>query len=351
MWPRSRRWGLALGGWTLAALFFSTQSFINAYIQSSYRNRPLTWREALILGFSEWFGWAALAPLVVWLARRFPIERPHRRRGLVVHSVAGLTVSILKVAGDGLVVDLLGLNPARTITTFRFHPNLLTYAAIVGASHALEYYRRYRDRELRALQLEARLAQAELQMLKLQLDPHFLFNTLHAISALMHRDVEAADRMITRLSDLLRLILESAGVQEVPLKQELEFLERYLEIQQTRFSDRLTVRLDIDPEALNARAPNLILQPLVENAIRHGIAPRSDPGQILIRAARVAEGLLLEVVDDGPGLPEGEAAQREGIGLANTRARLDQLYGTAHRFELAKAPGGGLRASLTIPQP
>ena len=345
------RWLLIFAAWTLLGLFFATQNYINAYIQaSSYARRALSWQQALVLALGEWYIWAALAPLIVWLARRFPIERPARLRGLLVHVVTGFILSVIKVMADLIVIRLIGWNPERTVTSFKLHPNLLTYWAIVGASHALDYYRRYRERELRASQLETKLAQAQLQVLKMQLHPHFLFNTLHAVSTLLHRDVEAADRMITRLSDLLRLTLDNVGVQEVPLRQELEFLDRYLEIQETRFSDRLTVKMDIAPETLDALVPNLVLQPLVENAIRHGIGSEAAAGRIEIRAARAQATLRLEVCDDGPGLPEGqEAALKEGVGLANTRARLEQLYGAAQSFELANTPGGGLVVRLTIP--
>jgi two-component system, LytTR family, sensor kinase len=343
---RSIRWFTIWLGWTLIAFFFATHSFINAYLGSQYAPRPMTLRQALILSLSEWYVWAALAPLIVWLARRFPIERPRLFRGLVIHASAALILAIFKVGLDIWVIQLLGWNPNRTMTSFRLHPNLLTYAAIVGATHALEYYRRYRERELRASRLETELAQAQLQALKMQLHPHFLFNTLHAISALMHRDVEAADRMMSRLSDLLRLTLENAGVQEVRLKQELEFLERYLEIQQTRFADRLKIEVDIDPTTLDARVPNLILQPLVENSIRHGIAAREASGRIEVRAGREGEMLRLEVYDNGPGLVSDS---REGVGLANTRARLEQLYGERHYFGMGNSPAGGSLVTVKIP--
>jgi LytS/YehU family sensor histidine kinase len=222
---------------------------------------------------------------------------------------------------------------------------LLTYWLLVGLRHAADYYNKYKDRELKATQLEARLAQAQLQVLKMQLQPHFLFNTLHAISALVHKDVEAADRMITRLSEFLRLTLESVGMQEIELKGELESLDKYLEIEQVRFGDRLTVVRSIDPETLDLLVPNLILQPLVENAVRHSVAPRAAGGRIEIRARRKGDSLLLEVEDDGPGLPSAPVV--EGVGLANTRARLEQLYGSAQSMELA--PDRGFRVKLSLP--
>jgi LytS/YehU family sensor histidine kinase len=218
----------------------------------------------------------------------------------------------------------------------------------VGVSHGIEYYRRFRERELRASQLETRLAAARLEALRAQLQPHFLFNTLHAISALMNRDVEAAERMLARLSDLLRLTLDSAGEPMVPLKRELEFLAGYLEIEQTRFADRLTVQMNVEPDALDAPVPSLLLQPLVENAVRHGIAPRATPGRIEIRARRADGALHIEIEDNGRGLPR---EMREGLGLSNTRARLEQLYGPAHRFELraAKGDGSGTLVQLVLP--
>ncbi len=228
---------------------------------------------------------------------------------------------------------------------------MMTYWAVVGLSHALTYHRESQERAVAGAQLETRLAEAQLQALQRQLHPHFLFNTLHTISALMHRDVEAADAMIARLSDLLRLTLDRLGVQQVSLKEELEFLSKYLEIEQTRFQDRLTVHLDIQPETLDARVPNLLLQPLVENAIRHGIAPRTAAGRLVLRAAREGDTLVVEVRDNGPGLPQARLAafNTRGVGLTNTRSRLEHLYGAGHRFAFRDSPGGGLSVLITIP--
>jgi len=232
----------------------------------------------------------------------------------------------------------------------RFAVYLVVYWTIVGVGHALAYYRKYREREMLAIMLESRLAQTQLQMLKMQLQPHFLFNTLNAISALMHQDVELADQMLARLAQLLRATLESAGTQEVPLKQELEFVELYLEIEQARFGPRLVVHIDAEAETMDAGVPNLILQPLVENAIRHGIAPRPQTGHIEIRARRENGELRVEIMDDGPGLAgDSSVPQREGVGLTNTRARLRQLYGNAHQFTLANRAGGGLVVTVCVP--
>ena len=203
---------------------------------------------------------------------------------------------------------------------------------------------------LRYSRLEAGLAEARLDALKLQLQPHFLFNTLHAISSLMHKDVDAADRMIARLSELLRGAIEKVGVQEVTLREELEFLSGYLEIEQTRFHDRLSIKQDIDPGALDARVPNLMLQPLVENAIRHGIEPKTGPGTITIRCVRDNGVLIFNIIDDGPGIAGGRTGTiREGVGLSNTRSRLEHLYGDAHKLELVNTESGGVDVRLEIP--
>jgi LytS/YehU family sensor histidine kinase len=220
----------------------------------------------------------------------------------------------------------------------------------VLVDHAWGYSLKYRERELHASQLAAQLAQAELQALRMQLHPHFLFNTLHTVSALMHKDVELADDMLSRLGDLLRRTLDTAQAQEVPLQQELEFIQTYLEIEQARLGSRLHVRFETEPETLDVLVPNLILQPLVENAVRHGIAPRLEGGRLVVRARRESDRLELEVEDDGPGLPADFADRpREGLGLANTRARLAALYGPAHQFELASVPPRGLRVVLRLP--
>jgi LytS/YehU family sensor histidine kinase len=203
-----------------------------------------------------------------------------------------------------------------------------------------------RIRELTASRLESKLATAQLEVLRMQLQPHFLFNTLHAISALMYRNVEGADRMVARLSDFLRLSLDTAGMQEVPLKREMEFLDKYLDIEQVRFGDRLQVSRAIDPETLDRLVPNLVLQPLVENAVRHGIAPRASGGRIDISASMRQGRLIVEVLDDGLSAAD---PIREGLGLSNTRARLEQLYGSDARLELGSAAEGGFRVRLTIP--
>ena len=233
----------------------------------------------------------------------------------------------------------------------QIHLDLLIYGATIGMSYAVSYYFRFREREFRASQLESQLAQAQLQTLKMQLHPHFLFNTLNAIAGLV-RDSrnKAAVNMLAGLSDLLRYTLENAGKQQVPLREELEFLELYLDIQQMRFSDRLRVELHIEPETLSALVPNLILQPLVENAIRHGISRRAAAGLVGVSANRDGGDLHIRIYDDGPGLKQDNGNRMvEGVGLSNTRARLKQLYSGEQNFSLAERPNGGVEAVLIIP--
>ncbi len=348
------KWGLIAAGWTLFGLFFAGQSIA----VRAYDGRPLRVGATVAGWLLCAYLWLALTPLVLWLARRFPLERRRWHKNLPAHVAAALLLSLLQLATYATISSWVGMVPGHIsfFESFRglfigdIHFDLLTYGAIVGLSHALDYYRKYRERELRASQLETKLAQAQLDALRMQLHPHFLFNTLNSISVLMAEDVRAAQRMLARLSDLLRASLEKTGAHEVALHDELEFLESYLEIEQTRFQDRLTVRMEIDPAALDARVPNLILQPLVENAIRHGIAPRARAGVVLIRAARENGVVRLAVADDGAGLGSARPEDlMKGIGLSNTRSRLEQLYGAAHRFEMRERDGGGLEVSIEIP--
>jgi two-component system, LytTR family, sensor kinase len=226
---------------------------------------------------------------------------------------------------------------------------MMTYWAIVGLSHALLYYRESRARELRAAQLETRLVAAQLTTLQQQLHPHFLFNTLHAISSLMHKDVNAADRVLIQLSDLLRITLEHSGRQDITLDAELGALSKYLAIEQTRFADRLVVRFEIQPETLDCLVPSLLLQPLVENAIKYGVARKSGPGHVDIRARREGDKLVLEVRDDGTGLTEDAlTALQKGIGVSTTRARLQHLFGADYRFEFHRL-NQGLAVVVALP--
>jgi signal transduction histidine kinase len=345
-WPR---WLSFLGLWTLLALFTASRRII-AFASSG---RAISWHEEVLSHLGAWYVWALLSLVIMHLARRFPLERRTWRRALAVHLPASAIVAFAHIVIDYMPDRLLhvpGTETFRAYVLAYYQFNILTYWVILGIGSAFDYHRRYRERELRASQLEARLAQAQLQVLKMQLHPHFLFNTLHAVSALMHRDVAAADLMLARLSDLLRVAIVGDDSQEVPLRKEIEFIERYLEIMRIRFGDRLDVTLAIAPEALDVRVPNLFLQPLVENAIRHGVSRRVEGGHVELRT-RFDDGILeILVRDDGPGLPDdAEAAMRRGLGLSNTRARLEHLYGPRHRFRVESRDEGGVEVTVGVP--
>ena len=349
-------WAGIFGVWTLFALFFASQFALQNQLSPS----PLPFWRILMWQLVSGYIWFAISPLILYLANRFPFEEGRWKTSLPAHAVFCVLVSLVQLAVDALVLPQLGYPPGRQFPSFleaykffvfvNLHLSILIYLAVVGIKSAFNYYQKYRERQLRTSQLEARLAQSRLQVLKMQLHPHFLFNTLNAISELLHRDPDAAEHMITDLSDLLRMSFENLEVQEIPLKQELEFLRKYLEIEQMRFQDRLRVEMNIAPDTLDASVPNMILQPLVENAIKHGISPKADGGRIDIEAGRSNGHLVLSVSDDGVGVPaDGFDSLRNGVGLSNTRRRLKHLYGEEHRFELASPEEQGLRVNMEIP--
>jgi two-component system LytT family sensor kinase len=338
------RWSLALAAWTLVGVFFASQT----YIGSSYGQRPLTWAQAVTVGLTAWYVRAALSPMVRVLARRFPVTRGRLARHVPLHVAAGVAWSATAtVAIQWVLTALIGVSP-RALSPVEFHTSFLTYAVLVGLTQSVDYHQRYRDREIAASRLEAQLATARLDLLRMQLNPHFLFSALHDVSGLMRDDVERAERMVRDLCELLRLSLRYAGEPEVPLSEEVGFLRRYLDLEQMRFRDRLEARVDVDPDALDARVPYLILQPLVENAVRNGVTPRVDRGRVEVRGRADGEALVLEVYDDGPGVSP-QAREREGIELRNTRERLRESYGAAHRFEMTDLAGGGLCVRLELP--
>lgn len=352
------RWGALLTGLTVLSFFTMVQLLLGYW----GKGRPLAIHEAFLSGLATWYPWLVFAPMIDTLWRRFPFEGPGLRRSIVVHLFAtpvfGVSWALIRWGASFTpVIDPMPLDFTWTLIA-HFPLWFLSYWVIVTVRQATYNYGRFREREVRASVLEAKLAQAQLEMLKMQLHPHFLFNTLHAISTLIHKDPDAADEMVAQLSDLLRMTLATIGIQEVPLQQELEFLARYLEIQKTRFQDRLEVILDIPPETLDVRVPNQVLQPIVENAIRHGIDARSGQGLIEIRARATDHMLELTVRDDGPGLRsevrldlQQDNAPRDGrgIGLANTRARLRELYGPASTLHLGNHPDGGAIVTLSLP--
>jgi two-component system LytT family sensor kinase len=304
--------------------------------------------------------WIFLTPLVLLLGRKFPLEQEVRTRNLALHAGLSIVFGVLHNAVSNSVVWYMRLKPGeafpfdRLFTTMigYFDYGLLVYWIVLLIQQAFAYYRRVQERELKASQLETQLVETRLQALKMQLQPHFLFNTLHSISSLIHEDVKEADKMIARLGDFLRITLEKSGAQMVTLKSEIESLQSYFEIERVRFSEQLELILDIEPRTLDAQVPSFLWQPILENAIRHGIATSERQGRITFRARQNNGTLLLEVEDNGTGLPlnpQQSQEMKEGIGLANTRAILQHIYGSHHRFHVAPSPNGGAIATLEIP--
>ena len=349
--PARPRYGLR---WPLVLLVATMLSIVSSVLAVQFTlsmGKPATyWRSIIVLNFSYWYVWALFTPAIVWLSQHFRLERQSLLLAVVVHVPGVALFSFAHIAVMGAVQWWLAATAGRSLswwfevkrsTLQNFDWEMMTYWAIAGLSHAVLYYRESRDRAVRASQLETRLIEAQMATLQQQLQPHFLFNTLHAISTLMHRDVEAADRTLMSLSDLLRMTLENVGQQEVTLQAELDFVSKYLEIERTRFADRLIVTFNIDPVALDSLVPSLLLQPLVENAIKHGVAKKAGAGHIEISARNQHGKLWIEIRDDGAGLSEsGLAALQKGIGVSTTRARLQHQFGADFRFEFHRQEPG-----------
>ena len=351
-------WLVSYGVWTFIALMsgFSMYRFNHLFWKPS----ASFWDELKIPLINNLI-FATFTPIVLQISLRYPIERSNWRWRSLQYSAG----AVVFVAAHSLVRMLV--YPVIDSMTKQAFPigwplfgRLLLYGLpdvcfyvylpVIAIAQALWYYREFRDRELRASQLEARLAQAQLRALKSQLQPHFLFNTLHSISTLMLTNVRAADTMLVRLSDLLRMSLENNTVQETTLNREMQFVNGYLEIEKMRFGERLQVRCDVEPDTLDARVPHLLLQPLVENAIRHGASRRAEGGEVWITSFRRDNELHLEVGDNGPGFsPNPEWNAKHGLGLNATRERLSVFYGERQRLDIHSAPGRGTIVSVQIP--
>jgi signal transduction histidine kinase len=357
-WAPRARWVFLVA--TLLGLFSTAQGYRLTILNPRMKPEYVAVLPLLALNLTLWYVPAALTRPIFWLSSRFRLDSIRWLRAVAMHALSAMVFSVIHFAAMlavrlALWPDLMDrplpafLAWAQSSYLTNLDWALMTYAAIVGLSYALAYYRESQARALKAANLEARLMEARLKTLEAELHPHFLFNTLHAISTLVHTNPEAADRMISRLSDLLRLTFDRSGAAEIPLKEELEFLQKYLEIEQIRFQDRLSVDFDIDPEALDTEVPRMILQPLVENAIKHGISPRSGDGLVRISAKREDQGIAIEVRDNGVGLnTHARARFNDGVGLSNTRARLECLYGGAHRLDFAEGESG-LAVRMLIP--
>jgi two-component system LytT family sensor kinase len=345
------RWKLWLIGWA-AWIGLGLLQAAETVAMMSYAGRSLDWRPLVLTRLADWGTCGLFTPAFFWMTERFPIRRDRWRLNVARHMVASLAFAVCKCAlylpllrliAPALKGDYVGLLLANLF------PDVLGYWAAVGIIHAIVYYRESREREVETARLDGALRAAELDALRAQLQPHFLFNTLQSISTLIHRDPAAADRMLTSLSDLLRVSLGQVAAQEVPLRDELDFLERYLAIMRVRFGDRLVIAVDVPEDLHLATVPSLVLQPLVENAIRHGMADRDERGRVSIRACRLGQSLRLEVEDDGNGNGGGRGS---GIGLGNTRERLSRLYGPNCTLEVmsnVNADAAGLTARLTLP--
>ncbi len=349
---RERQMGFTIalfGVATIIAVLYS----IERYFYSRLVGDPVSLTQLVPAELLFTYAWALLTPVVMYAAKRYPVWGHQPTKNWMVQ----LGAMIAFVIAHNLIFSgaLVALDPTVGFVSLPkvFGQSMLAwtvldalvFCVIIVIHHAVVYYRVSKDRAIRASQLEARLAQTQLQMLRMQLQPHFLFNTLHSISALMHKDVRRADSMVAALSDLLRMSLQNIGAQEVPLQSELDFLQRYVEIMSLRFGERLHVSIDVDPETRDARVPNLFLQPLVENSFRHGFGDLGQ-GAISISVRRDGDMLVCEIVDDGRGL---RAGHKEGVGLASTRQRLAHLYGDQHLFDLQGAPGEGVHVTMAIP--
>src|SRR5260370_6737606 len=347
---RVRRWvGIALGC-TVAAVLFASVNYVLMDVLENVKPKPhllfLWWATRLYL-------WAALSPAVVGLLRRFPLQ-PIAASRAILHLIASLIFSLIHMGLHlSLAVvltgraTLLGGSSSPLVQFVHSYPlGVLAYWVIIVIVNTTNHYERIRVEQLRSSKLQAQLAEARLRTLQMQLQPHFVFNALHSLSDLVTDEPKTAVRLIARLGDFLRLTLQNSTAQGVPLKRELDFLDAYLEIERVRFGDRLKVVFEIDPQSLDAEVPSLILQPLVENAIRHGVGSHIGPGLVQLATQRRGETLLIEIRDNGPGMPSNA---REGIGLRNTHERLRQTYGLNYSLEVRNQSESGVVVSCELP--
>jgi two-component system, LytTR family, sensor kinase len=348
--------------WTVLGLFFFSQGVT----QRLLRHDPTPWWHSLVGWLIGVYIWAFLTPIILLLGRQFPVVRRNWLRRTALQLLLSAVFSAFELTLETALYSRFHLFPT-LMKDFRgalaqqlvrgFHGGIVDYWIVLGLQWGVLYYQRYQERsrevlkfELRASELQSQLMSAQLNALKMQLQPHFLFNTLNAITVLVRQQKgKDAEQMLGHLSDLLRRVLEDVDTQEVSLRRELEYLQLYLAIEQVRFADRLRVEVSADPEVQEALVPQLILQPIVENAIRHGIGRSSSAGRILINASTIDDTVELRIQDDGPGLSPRPLSPDQGIGLANTRARLQQLYGQDARLEIKNCDPGGVIVTMSIP--
>jgi signal transduction histidine kinase len=342
------------GLWTLVGVFFFTQDVA----QSFHSREPVRWLPVFECWLLRAYIWGLLAPVIVRLARRVRFTGGHSIRWVAAHFGLGAAVAVVAAVLTACAGNLLRipwyLPDLRTgvpsALAFGFHASLFTYWVIVGACEVFDNYRNSRRAEIESAQLKAQLVQTQLRVLKNQLQPHFLFNALNAIVALVRRRRNAeAEELTGRLGELLRSAMEETEAQQVPLRRELKFLHAYLDIERVRHQDRLRIDVQAGPEVMNALVPYMCLQPLAENAIRHGIACRSAPGTLTVEACVRGALLQITIADDGPGFDSNRTQGGSGIGIANTRARLSHLYGQAAQLRIDSSPGQGTLVTLCLP--
>ena len=346
-------WGIFFLIWTVLALLSAAQ----VALALKNAGQPVDWRMITTDRLLDWYTCGIFTPAYVWLVRRYPVDRHHWRVGVPLLLVTTGVFVIIKYALYSELRTLLVVNARpRTLGYFlaqNIFVEMIAFWAVIAAVHAAEFYRRVRVREMQEAQLRVQLVEARLDALSSQLHPHFLFNTLHGISTLMHRDVDAADTMLAQLSDLLRSTLDSSERREVTVAEEMELLGRYLAIMSVRFGDRLTVDVHVEPGTERALVPHFLLQPLAENALEHGIGKRAGSGRLQITASRAGKRLELRVIDDGTGITRlagrDDLPLREGVGLSNSRHRLATLYGADQSLTLSDVPGGGLCVVVSLP--
>jgi two-component system, LytTR family, sensor kinase len=365
--PRKiRPWAFYFLAWTLVGLIYFAQNVTRRF----YWEDPNPWQDLRYWSANIYIS-ALLTPLIVWAGRRWPLERQQIARLVGLHLLLSLGWALVKLCLEATFHltwnEFWPIRPPVTLKSevtllfiFGFHTSVVAYWVVLSIQTAFNNYARFQERaravlrsDLRAAQLETQVAQARLGALKAQLQPHFLFNTLNAIVVLVRQQKgQQAEETLARFSDLLRAVLADMEAQEVTLARELEYLKLYLSIEQLRFSDRLRIDIDVDPDLLDAAVPHMGLQPIVENAIRHGVGPRATPGAIVIRAQRIGDALHVTVLDDGPGFrAAGGLSDRHGmgLGLANTRARLKQLYGDSAELRTENGQGGGAQVTMVLP--
>ena len=351
--PRSTLvlWVVGLSVWTALALL----STIDVVIFLWANQQPVRWSFLLPSRLIDWYTCAIFTPAYFWMVRRWPLTRERALRVALIYIGITIVFVVLKYSLHVPLINALSNDTQRELVLRQvlagsFVRENIAFWCLLAVVLSVEYYRGLREREMQAARLETRLAEARLDALSAQLHPHFLFNTIQGISTLIHRDPEAADAMLAGLSTLLRHTLQRDDGHEIPLAQELELLDLYLAIVRFRFGDRLAIGTHAAPDLTDAMVPRFLLQPLVENALHHGIAQSAGAGRIDISAARDGDTLVLSVSDDGPGIQPGRKPfPKDGIGLANTRDRLAQLYGTAQQLELRSGEDGGFRVTVRIP--